>query len=81
MPAPTDPPAPTLHTDGTVCLEGTRLVKRGFKPCCEAFDQATSRCVHDIRFEWHKAARSWGIALSDGSYLTFAYCPHCGAKL
>ncbi len=42
----------THHPDGTVCLEGTRSLPKSYSPCCEIFDNHTSTCAYDLRYEW-----------------------------
>jgi hypothetical protein len=72
------------HSDGTLCLEGTRRVPRAYRACCEAFDARTFTCVHDVRYEWWPGQKTWVIRISEqsgGGGIAMAYCPHCGAKL
>jgi len=72
-----------FHPDGSPCREGSASVPRGWQPCCEDFERHTIACVVDIRYEWRRISRSWGIAVADGgsSVVAMRYCPHCGARL
>jgi hypothetical protein len=75
---------PRRHTDGSVCLEGTKSVPEGYAPCCESFDYRTTRCAYDIRFEYWKERDIWVIPIVDsagGGGIEISYCPHCGAQL
>ena len=75
---------PQLHTDGTVCYEGTRRVPRPFKACCVEFNKHTLACVHDVRYEWWPKQKTWVIPigeLSGGGGVAISHCPHCGKKL
>lgn len=72
------------HADGTLCREGTRQLPANHQACCETFEQHTSACVHDVRYEWHEDHQTWVIALSDaagGGGIAIEYCPHCGTGL
>lgn len=72
------------HTDGTICLEGTRTVPDGHTPCCAAFDRGTLACVYDIRYEWQREPGRWMIAIAEvagGGGITIRFCPHCGTDL
>jgi hypothetical protein len=83
MPSTKAPSIPQTHPDGSACREGTRRVKRGFTPCCEAFDAHTRTCQYDVRYEWSPGHRTWGIVVCDGgsSLIVIEYCPHCGGRL
>lgn len=73
-----------LHTDGTVCLEGTRRVPKAFAPCCDQFKYRTTACDSDIRYEWWSKRKIWVTKISDiagGGGVVMSYCPHCGRKL
>jgi hypothetical protein len=73
-----------LHTDGTICLEGTQRLPRRFEACCPAFLQRTLACDLDIRYEWWSGQRSWFILISPaagGGGIAISYCPHCGVRL
>lgn len=73
-----------LHTDGTICQEGTRKVPRNYIPCCEEFNQRTMACVFDIRYEWWSSIKRWVICIDDsagGGGITISHCPHCGVLL
>lgn len=75
---------PSHHTDGTICLEGTKSVPRSFVPCCKAFSDHVTACAFDIRYEWWSRQKHWVIAISDsagGGGIVINYCPHCGSKL
>lgn len=77
-------PAQRRHVDGSVCLEGTRTLPRGFTACCKDFEARTSACVHDVRYEWNETNLSWQIAISPaagGGGLGIKFCPHCGTSL
>lgn len=69
------------HLDGSVCLEGTRLLPKEYKPCCNMFASHTSTCTHDLRYQYSEKFNSWSIALQDGSGIMIKYCPHCASKL
>ena len=71
------------HTDGSVCLEGTKRVPKNFKTCCEVFEAHTTNCYYDIRYEWDKHW-GWNIVIppsAAGGGIVISYCPHCGLKL
>jgi hypothetical protein len=72
------------HGDGTPCLEGIRRVPRGFEACCEVFENHTSSCTFDVRYEWWGRSRTW-VTLIDasagGGGVEIRFCPHCGASL
>src|SRR5262245_31271243 len=55
------------HSDGTVCLEGTRSVPEGWQPCCEVFAGHTTTCAHDLRYEWFKKTQRWGIVIAESA--------------
>lgn len=80
-------PAGRKHADGSLCLEGTRKLPRGFTACCSQFEAHTAVCVYDVRYEWsgeQGGAGSWQIAIPEiagGGGLVIAHCPHCGASL
>ena len=77
-------PSARKHLDGSICPEGTRIVPRGFKACCEAFDWRTRACFFDIRYEWWSGQRNWFVLISPeggGGGIAIAHCPHCGARL
>jgi hypothetical protein len=72
------------HSDGTQCLEGTKRVPRGFKPCCKLFEAHTRACAYDVRYEWYSKSKQWVIAISEsagGGGIEIVFCPHCGEKL
>ena len=72
------------HTDGTECLEGTKLVPTGFVPCCDVLGGHTSSCAFDIRYEWWSKSGRWVIAIAQsagGGGIEIRFCPHCGAEL
>ncbi len=72
------------HTDGSPCLEGTRVVPEDYIPCCDAFDYRTARCTYDIRYEYSEEYDVWVIPIVDsagGGGIEILYCPHCGARL
>jgi hypothetical protein len=72
-----------LHADGSVCLEGTKVVPEGFEACCDRFDQRTRACSVDVRFEWWQHHSGWYVMIADGGHsgLKFDYCPFCGYRL
>lgn len=77
-------PASRKHTDGSLCLEGTRKLPREFAPCCAQFEAHTSACVYDVRYEWSGGVAAWQIAIPEiagGGGLIINHCPHCGAPL
>jgi len=72
------------HDDGSQCPEGTRKVPRGFKPCCDSFDQHTRACYFDLRYEWWPKYKGWFIPLAPkagGGGIQIQFCPHCGTSL
>jgi hypothetical protein len=72
------------HTDGSICLEGTRRVPKPYTACCEAFDSRTVACTFDIRYEWWPKLKTWVVPISDasgGGGVAINHCPHCGMKL
>ena len=72
------------HADGTTCLEGTRRVPIGFRPCCPTFAAHTVTCAYDIRYEYWSKRKQWLIVISEsagGGGIAISFCPHCGSKL
>lgn len=72
------------HSDGTICLEGTRSVPHDYVACCETFLGHTTTCEYDIRYEWWHESRQWVIAIAEaagGGGIIIEFCPHCGTKL
>jgi len=72
------------HPDGSICLEGKKIVPNSYVPCCEAFSGHTDACIEDIRYEWWSNKNQWVIAISEysgGGGIAISYCPHCGQKL
>lgn len=72
------------HSDGGICLEGSRKVPRGWRACCDAFDARTKSCTFDVRYEWLTKRKVWGIAIdgsAGGGFVTMAFCPHCGSRI
>ena len=73
-----------LHHDGTVCLEGTRIIPIDFNPCCEVFARHLDTCTFDIRYEYWSKSLEWVIIIAEsagGGGITIKYCPHCGSEL
>lgn len=67
-----------IHADGTTCLEGSRRVPRGFRPCCEGFAQRVVACTSDIRYEWWTRLKTWVIVIdgaAGGGGVAFAHRP------
>lgn len=72
------------HPDGSICLEGKKIVPNSYVPCCEVFSGHTNACIEDIRYEWWSKKGQWVIAISEysgGGGIVISYCPHCGQKL
>src|SRR4051812_22708633 len=72
------------HTDGSLCLEGTSRVPKGFHACCAAFAVHTKTCEFDIRYEWWPRPKGWYVVIAEaagGGGVEIGFCPHCGAKL
>lgn len=72
------------HSDGSICLEGTRRVPENFKSCCNEFESHTDACTFDIRYEWWGNPQGWFIPIvpsAGGGGIAIGYCPHCGKKL
>jgi hypothetical protein len=72
------------HTDGTLCREGSKSVPENFVACCEDFDDHTSTCEFDVRYEWCVEEKVWSIAIAEsagGGGILIDFCPHCGVRL
>lgn len=75
---------PSLHPDGTMCLEGTSSVPGGsYRPCCPVLAAHLTTCANDIRYEYWPRRRAWFLIVADGTGdgVHIRFCPHCGAKL
>lgn len=72
------------YPDGTRCVEGTRRVPRGFRPCCRVFASHTTSCAYDVRYEWWQRRRTWVVTIAEsagGGGIEIRFCPHCGRSL
>ena len=77
-------PVGEKHASGSRCLEGTRRVPRGYRPCCEAFARHTTSCAFDVRYEWWAKSRIWVTVIdasAGGGGIEISFCPHCGSRL
>jgi hypothetical protein len=60
------------------------LLPSRYKACCDDFEQRTTACYVDIRYEWWRRQRGWFVIIAPnagGGGIAIHFCPHCGEKL